>query len=50
LDIGSRPLFIGTSGEWYDGKLEGDVSDVTLYRRTLPAEEIRSDASSHDVR
>jgi hypothetical protein len=49
LDIGSRPLFIGTSGEWYDGKLEGDVSDVTLYRRTLPAEEIRSDASSHDV-
>jgi hypothetical protein len=42
LDIGTRPLFIGTSGEWFDGKLQGDVDGVTIYRRALSAHEIRS--------
>jgi hypothetical protein len=42
LDVGTRPLFIGTSGEWFDGKLQGDVNGVTIYRRALSAGEIRS--------
>jgi len=42
LDVGARPLFIGTSGEWFDGKLQGDVNGVTIYRRALSAGEIKS--------
>ena len=42
LNCGKRPLFIGTSGEWWDGKLQGDVDRVAIYNRALSAGEIQS--------
>jgi hypothetical protein len=40
LDAGVRPLFIGTTGEWFDGKLEGDVERVAIYNGALSGGEI----------
>ena len=41
LDYGTRPVFIGTSGESsYDGKLSGLVDEVSIYNRALSAGEI----------
>ena len=42
LNCGKRPLFIGTSGEWWDGKLQGDVDRVAIYNRALSAGEIQA--------
>lgn len=41
VDVGTRPLFIGRSGEWCDGHLNGAVDDVRIYNRVLGAEEIQ---------
>ena len=43
LDCGTRPLFIGTTGESWDGKLEGAVDEVALYNRPLTPDEIHED-------
>jgi hypothetical protein len=40
IDYGTRPLFIGTSGETFDGKLNGIVDETTIYNRALDATEI----------
>jgi predicted Ser/Thr protein kinase len=40
LDCGTRPLFIGTTGEWWDGKLAGAVDEVALYNQALTVNEI----------
>ena len=42
LNCGTRPLFIGTTGEWWDGKLQGDVDGVAIFNRALSAGEIQS--------
>ena len=43
LDYGTRPVFIGTSGESnWDGKLAGAVDEVSIYSRALSAGEIAS--------
>jgi hypothetical protein len=42
LNCGTRPLFIGTTGEWWDGKLQGDVDRVAIFNRALSAGEIQS--------
>jgi hypothetical protein len=39
-DYGSRPLFLGSSGESWDHKLAGRLDEVSLYNRALSAEEI----------
>jgi hypothetical protein len=39
VDVGTRPLFIGRSGEWCEGYLNGAVDDIRIYNRVLtPAE------------
>jgi len=40
LDYGTRPVFIGTTGEWWDGKLCGIVDEATVYNRALTATEV----------
>lgn len=41
LDYGTRPVFIGTSGETvFDGKLNGIVDEVSIYNRALTAAEV----------
>ena len=41
LDYGANtPVLIGTSGEWFDGKLEGAVDEVSIYNRALSTNEI----------
>jgi Concanavalin A-like lectin/glucanases superfamily len=41
VDYGSRPVFIGTSGEpVFDGKLNGVVDEASIYNRALDASEI----------
>jgi hypothetical protein len=41
IDYGTRPVFIGTSGETvFDGKLNGVVDEASLYNRALDANEI----------
>ena len=39
-DYGSRPLFLGSSGETWDHKLAGRLDEVSLYNRALSAGEI----------
>jgi hypothetical protein len=46
LDYGSRPLFIGTSGESWNGRLAGAVDEVSIYSRALSADEIAAVYSS----
>jgi hypothetical protein len=43
LDGGTRPLFIGTTGEWWDGKLEGTVDEIAVYSRVLTDTDIQAD-------
>ncbi len=44
LDCGTRPLFIGTTGEeLWDGKLAGTVDEVAIYNRWLQAHDIHDD-------
>ena len=41
IDYGTRPVFIGTSGETvFDGKLNGIVDEASIYNRALDAPEI----------
>jgi hypothetical protein len=41
IDYGTRPVFIGTSGETvFDGKLNGIVDEATIYNRALDASEV----------
>ena len=41
VDYGTRPVFIGTSGETvFDGKLNGIVDEASIYNRALDAAEI----------
>ncbi len=41
VDYGSRPVFIGTSGETvFDGKLNGVVDEASIYNRALDASEV----------
>jgi hypothetical protein len=41
VDYGTRPVFIGTSGEAvFDGKLNGVVDEVSIYNRALEASEV----------
>jgi hypothetical protein len=41
VDYGSRPIFIGTSGETvFDGKLDGIVDEPSIYNRALSSAEI----------
>lgn len=41
LDYDTRPVFIGTSGEFFfDGKLQGLVDEVEFYNRALSADEV----------
>ncbi len=40
LDYGTAPVLIGTSGEWFDGKLQGAVDEVSIYNRALATNEI----------
>lgn len=43
LDYGTRPVFIGTSGEtFYDGKLKGVLDEVEIANRALMAAEIQA--------
>jgi hypothetical protein len=40
LDYGTRPVFIGTSGEAFDGKLAGIADEISIYNRALATNEI----------
>lgn len=41
LDYGTRPVFLGSSGEsFWDGKLNGIVDEATIYNRALSAGEV----------
>ena len=41
LDYGTRPVFLGSSGEAvYDGKLNGVIDEATVYSRALGASEV----------
>jgi hypothetical protein len=40
IDYGTRPIFIGTSGEPFDGKLNGIADEVTIYNRALDAVDV----------
>jgi hypothetical protein len=43
LDYDTRPVFIGTSGEFFfDGKLQGLVDEVEIFNRALSAAEIQA--------
>ena len=41
LDYDTRPIFIGSSGEPFDGKLKGVVDEVAIYNRALTPNEIK---------
>lgn len=40
LDFGTRPVFIGTTGESFDAKLAGIIDEPSIYNRALSASEI----------
>ena len=42
LDYGTRPVFIGTTGEYWDGRVQGTVDEVSIYNRALSSNEITS--------
>jgi hypothetical protein len=43
LDCGTNPVFIGTTHEWWDCRLEGTVDEVAIYNRRLTVDEIHAD-------
>ncbi len=40
LNYGRRPIFIGATGEWWDGKFGGAIDEVAIYNRALSAHQI----------
>ena len=42
LDYGTRPVFIGTTAEYWDGKFGGTVDEVSIYNRALSTNEIQA--------
>ena len=43
LDYGTRPVFIGTTGQpGWDGRMQGTVDEVSIYNRALSSDEIAS--------
>ncbi|MGH9846379.1 MAG: LamG-like jellyroll fold domain-containing protein, partial [Blastocatellia bacterium] len=42
LNYGARPVYIGTSGEGFDGKFKGQIDEVSIYGRALNAQEVNS--------
>ena len=40
MDYDTTPIFIGTTGQNWDGKLQGSVDEVSIYNRALSANEI----------
>jgi hypothetical protein len=41
LDYGTRPVFIGTTGQsGWDGRVQGTVDEVSIYNRALSSDEI----------
>lgn len=40
LNYGTRPVFIGTTGESFDGRLCGSVDEVRIYNRALSGAEV----------
>jgi len=42
LDYGTRPVFIGSSEESWNGRLNGVVDEVSIYNRALTAAEIQA--------
>jgi hypothetical protein len=43
LDYGIGPVCVGKNGEWMDGRLQGVVDELAIYRRALSDQEIRED-------
>ena len=42
IDYGTRPVFLGTSGESFDGKLMGVLDEIHIFNRALSASEVQS--------
>ncbi|HLM60049.1 MAG TPA: LamG domain-containing protein, partial [Pyrinomonadaceae bacterium] len=42
LDYNTLPVYLGTSGEAYDGKFNGVLDETSIYSRSLTATEIQS--------
>jgi hypothetical protein len=42
LDYGTRPLFIGRTGEWCEGYFNGVLDEVRIYNRALTEAEIQA--------
>src|SRR5207244_4569133 len=42
LDYGTRPVFFGTTDETFNGKLTGELDEVSIYNRALSASEIQA--------
>ncbi len=40
VDYGTSPMFFGTSGETWDGRLAGTLDELSLYDRALTAQEV----------
>ncbi|HKW30378.1 MAG TPA: LamG-like jellyroll fold domain-containing protein, partial [Verrucomicrobiae bacterium] len=40
MDYGTRPVFIGTTGEGWDGRVQGSVDEISIYKRALSSNEI----------
>jgi hypothetical protein len=40
VDYDTRPMFFGTSGESWDGRLAGTLDEVSLYDRALSLQEV----------
>lgn len=40
MNYGTEPVYFGTTGEGYDGRLEGALDEVSIYNRALSAGEI----------
>jgi len=43
LNYGRSPLFIGETGQWWDGKFGGAISDVAIYNHARSSREIAAD-------
>jgi Concanavalin A-like lectin/glucanases superfamily len=43
LSYGRSPLFIGQTGEWWDGKFGGAIGEVAIYNRARSLHEIAAD-------
>ncbi len=42
LDYGAHPLFIGTTGQGFDGRFDGTVDEATVYNRARSDSEIQA--------